>query len=54
MFDYNLILIFIYKQKNKINNPLLSRFINIRMPLHNLTDKYIYFKELLNKNTLNI
>ena len=43
-------IIIITSKLNKINNPLLSRFINIRIPLHNLTDKYIYFKELLNKN----
>lgn len=43
-------IIIITNKLNKINNPLLSRFINIRIPLHNLTDKYIYFKELLNKN----
>lgn len=43
-------IIIITSKLNKINNPLLSRFINIRIPLHNLTDKYIYFKDLLNKN----
>ena len=43
-------IIIITSKLNKINEPLLSRFINIRIPNHNLTDKYIYFKELLNKN----
>ena len=43
-------IIIITSKLNKINNPLLSRFINFRIPLHNLIDKYIYFKKLLNKN----
>lgn len=43
-------IILITSKLNKINNPLLSRFINFRIPSHNLIDKYIYFKNLLNKN----
>lgn len=43
-------IIIITSKLNKINQPLLSRFINFRIPNHNLTDKYIYFKNLLNKN----
>ena len=43
-------IIIITSKLNKINNPLLSRFINIKVPHHNITDKYIYFKNLLNKN----
>ena len=43
-------IIIITSKLNKINAPLLSRFINFRIPQHNITDKYIYFKKLLNKN----
>ena len=43
-------IIIITTKINKINGPLLSRFINFRIPNFNLTDKYIYFKNLLNKN----
>ena len=43
-------IIIITSKLNKINAPLLSRFINFRIPQHNITDKYIYFKNLLNKN----
>jgi DNA polymerase III delta prime subunit len=43
-------IIIITSKLNKINQPLLSRFINFRITNHNLTDKYIYFKNLLNKN----
>ena len=43
-------IIIITSKLNKINTPLLSRFINFRIPNHNITDKYIYFKNLLNKN----
>ena len=43
-------IIIITTKFNKINGPLLSRFINFRIPDFNLTDKYIYFKNLLNKN----
>ena len=43
-------IIIITSKLNKINQPLLSRFINFKIPNHNITDKYIYFKNLLNKN----
>jgi DNA polymerase III delta prime subunit len=43
-------IIIITSKLNKINAPLLSRFINFRIPNHNLIDKYLYFKNLLNKN----
>ena len=43
-------IIIITSKLNKINQPLLSRFINFRIPDFNLTDKYIYFKNLINNN----
>ena len=43
-------IIIITSKLNKINQPLLSRFINFRIPDFNLTDKYIYFKNLVNNN----
>ena len=44
--------IIITNKFNKIIEPLKSRFINFRIPNHNLADKYIYFKNLLLKNNL--
>ena len=43
-------IIIITSKLNKINQPLLSRFINFRIPDFNLIDKYIYFKNLINNN----
>ena len=43
-------IIIITSKLNKINQPLLSRFINFRIPDFNLTDKYIFFKNLINNN----
>ena len=43
-------IIIITSKLNKINQPLLSRFINFRIPDFNLADKYIYFKNLVNNN----
>ena len=43
-------IIIITSKLNKVNEPLQSRFINFRIPNHNLIDKYLYFKNLLNKN----
>ena len=43
-------IIIITSKLNKINEPLLSRFINFRISDFNLTDKYIYFKNLINNN----
>ena len=43
-------IIIITSKLNKINQPLLSRFINFRIPDFNLADKYIYFKNLINNN----
>jgi len=49
---YTTKIIIITNKFNKIIEPLKSRFINFRIPIHNLTDKYIYFKNLLLKNNL--
>jgi len=43
-------IIIITSKLNKVNEPLQSRFINFRIPIHSITDKYIYFKNLLENN----
>jgi DNA polymerase III delta prime subunit len=43
-------IIIITNKYNKIIDPLKSRFINIRIPSHKTYDKFIYFKQLFQKN----
>ena len=43
-------IIIITQKYNNVIDPLKSRFLNIRVPLHNNYDKFIYFKNLLLKH----
>tara|TARA_B100000035_G_scaffold307708_1_gene311371 strand:- start:242 stop:1207 length:966 start_codon:yes stop_codon:yes gene_type:complete len=43
-------IIIITQRYNRVIDPLKSRFLNIRVPLHKTYDKFLYFKKLLLKH----
>ena len=43
-------IIIITTKYNHIINPIKSRFLSIKIPLHNVVDKYLYFKHLFLRN----
>ena len=43
-------IIIITQRYNQVIDPLKSRFLNIRIPVHKIYDKFLYFKNLLLKH----